>query len=89
MGQKTENFYVCDCCGAERIDPVRGSERGPTKYEIFASEDMGVAGGAVIKWKDLCKDCHRIAARFVSDMRKHQNSVRAATPRPDTEGKTK
>lgn len=77
MAERTKTFYVCDCCGAEDITPVRGGERGPIRYEISVSEDVGVAGGRIIGWSDLCEECHEAAARFASEMRKYQKSARA------------
>jgi hypothetical protein len=79
MAEVVEQFYVCDCCGAKRIDPVRGNERGPTRYSIFVDEDFGVAGGRAINWGDLCSECHREAAKVASQLRKFQTQQREAS----------
>lgn len=78
MAERSEKFYVCDCCGQERITPVRGGERGPVQYSAIISEDVGVAGGAVIKWSDLCQTCHAELARATSELRRFQKSAREA-----------
>jgi hypothetical protein len=78
MASRTEEFYVCDCCGKERIQPVRGAERGPVRYEAWISEDFSVAGGTVINWRDLCQDCHRELARVTSELRKFQAEAQRA-----------
>lgn len=78
MGRKTEEFYVCDCCGKERIDPVRGGEHGPVRYTAKIHEDVGVTGGRIIDWTDLCNDCHYHLAKAASALRSYQQEARAA-----------
>ena len=75
MAEKTEKFFVCDCCGKERIEPVRGNDRGPTRYTMHLTEDFGVAGGQ-ITWKDLCGYCNSKLGRFVNDIRAFQKDAR-------------
>lgn len=58
MAKHERTYYTCDRCKIEMSNHVLGAERGPVAFSLVASQDYGVAGGAVISWKDLCEDCN-------------------------------
>ena len=77
MAKKTYTKYICDRCGVEMDAPVRGAERGPTAFSMSASSDVGVAGGPLFKWDELCSLCNSFVGDLASRLVKEARSLKA------------
>jgi len=82
MAKVTRTFHVCDRCKVEMDDYVRGSERGPTRFQMTANQDVGVAGGTMIEWIELCSECNAYLGSVIAEMNrlaKRKQEARLAT----------
>ena len=68
MAKVTRTFHVCDRCKVEMDGPVMGRERGPTRFQMTATQDMGIAGGTLIEWLELCSECNAYLGAVVAEM---------------------
>jgi hypothetical protein len=80
MVKLTREYYRCDRCRIEMVQPVRGTERGPTAFSLSALKDFGVAGENPIKWNDLCKDCNAKVGGIIRAALEDAARDRDATP---------
>lgn len=88
MAKHSREFYTCDCCGVEMDQPVRGGERGPIAYSAIISQDVGVAGGPIVKWQELCETCNSHLGKVADELSAHAKALRRShlTPRTAGEG---
>ena len=68
MGKVIIEKWQCDRCGA--IADKRPYGSGRAHYEVLVSVDYETAGGAEIKWKEMCGECDRTVALEVAEMKK-------------------
>ena len=68
MAKVTRTFHVCDRCKVEMDGPVMGDERGPTRFQMTATQDMGIAGGTLIEWLELCSECNEYLGSVIAEM---------------------
>ena len=68
MAKVTKTFHVCDRCKVEMDGPVMGRERGPIRFQMTATQDMGIAGGTLIDWLELCSECNEYLGSVIAEM---------------------
>ena len=68
MAKVTRTFHVCDRCKVEMDGPVMGAPGGSTRFQMTATQDMGIAGGTLIEWLELCSECNEYLGSVIAEM---------------------
>ena len=74
MATETITICCCDICGKRIEKPYYGGESGT--YTMNATEDLGVAAGPGIHWKELCSGCNSWLGRTISDLLHYSKTMK-------------